>query len=171
MEELTLFDGTIVRLQPTPNLVVTEVVSRDPDLANPPLPQVEHKSKMGKKMLYAKEGEPAYAEWVEECARVEELRLRAQQDFVWDYGVVEWTEDGETWVDEPPDSWTFPERALKWGLEPSKYGERVDYIKYHLLRNGDDLNKAQRVVYGIAAPLTEEEVETARDTFPGDEVG
>lgn len=172
MEELTLFDGVLVRLQPVPNLAVTEVVTHDPTLADPPLPRVEHVSQIGRKKLPAKEGEPAYEEWLAQVAEVEKLRLVVQQDFTWDYGVLEWSEDGgKTWIDEPPKGWKFPERLKKWGLEPSRYGKRVDYVKYHLFRNGDDLNKAQHVVYGIAAPLTHEEVKTARDLFPGDEVG
>ena len=171
MEELTLFDGVIVRLEEVPGLASTDVITRDPDLAAPPKPQVEHISKYGKKMLYVKEGEPAYDEWIAECEKIEEERVQAQQDFTWDYGVIEWSHDkGETWASEPPKGWKFPKRLVKYGVEPSRYGKRVDYIKYHLFRNGGDLNDAQQVVYSIASPLTEEEVESARDMFPGDEV-
>ena len=109
MEELTLFDGVIVRLEPVPGLAASEVVDLYPELANPPLPLVEHVSKVGKKKLPAKEGEPAYAEWLEEVTEIEKLRGKATQDFTWDVGVVEWSHDnGETWTDEAPKDWSSP---------------------------------------------------------------
>jgi hypothetical protein len=171
MEELTLSDGVILRLEPTPSLAVSEVIDLYPELATPPLPEVEHVTKFGKEKLPAKKGEEQFAEWLKLVDEVKAKREKAQSDFMWDVGVLEWShDDGKTWEDEAPEGWEMPKRLARHGFAPSLFGTRVDYIKYHLLRYGRDTNVASRIVYGATSPLTAEEVAAAREMFPGDEV-
>lgn len=164
--EITLVDGTVVRVRPTPPLAASAVVSNDPGLATPPVPMVQHATKLGDKTLPLKQGEPGWDEYVQEVDRVKTERREAQVDFTWDYGIVAWKPAGtDEWVEDVGEDWEFPTRLAKYGIKPSRYGKRVDYIKYVLLQYGDDLTRVQELVYGLSAPLTDEEVDAARDLF------
>ena len=63
-----------------------------------------------------------------------------------------------------PDDWQFPGWALSQGLKPREGadGRKLDYIRYELLRQADDVRKAQRAMLG---QLTPEEVGSAVKKF------
>ena len=170
MQEITLASGVVVRCQAVPPMAVTEVVADHPDLADPPIPYEQIEGIAGLTEAPAREGTDLYHKYYEERKRIEGLRTKLQDDFVWDYGVIEWCyPEDEEFVDTPPKTWQFPQRLKDYGKLPrsGERGRRVDYIKYELLGTPDDVTSAQEIIYSIA-PITTREVDAAAAMFPGD---
>ena len=175
MQEITLTSGVVVRCQAVPPMAVTEVVADHPDLSDPPIPYEQIEGIAGLTEAPAREGTDLYHEYYRERKRIEGLRAKLQDDFVWDYGVldwkypesknvvdgiIEWKYSKSEFVDTPPKTWQFPQRIKDYGKLPrsGERGRRVDYIKYELLGTPDDVTSAQEIIYSIA-PITGREVD------------
>lgn len=172
MEEKRLSNGFVVRVRSVPPMSVTDVLRTRPDLADPPPPMTEVESVAGgTQKVPSRPGEEAYTAWFMEKDRIEKLRDQFQEDFAWDYGIVDWKAPGEkTRSSQPPKDWELDPVLSFYGMEPrgGPRGRRVDYIRYEIFQTAKDTVEAQKVMYG--SDLTIEEVDAAEAMFPGNEV-
>ena len=171
-KEFLLPSGSaVVRVRPVPPMLAPEILDARPELADPPLPMVKVEG-VTTKMLPARPGEPEYEEYVQERKRREALRESMHSDLIWDYGVVSWKHppDEEEFASDPPKDWKFPSFLKEYGKKQreGRRGRRIDFIKYTLIAQGQDMEAAQSVIFGQMKPLSREEVDAAADLFPGE---
>ena len=173
-KEFLLPSGSaLVRVRSVPPMMGPEILGDDPELAEPSLPMVlVTGSTTPDKMMPARPGEPEYEEYLQERKRRERLYEAKQSDLTWDYGLVAWKRppSQEAFEDEPPKGWKFPPFLVAYGKKPraGKRGKRVDFIKYTLITQAQDMEAVQMAMYGMSKPLTREEVDAAADLFPGE---
>ena len=106
MKEITLTNGTIVRVRSVSPFLANEAVAKRTDLRIPAPPLEEIKSKLGTQTVPARPGTPQYEEWMQEREAVEEKRDAIREDVVWSWGVAEWKcTDSDAWVKNPPKDW------------------------------------------------------------------
>jgi hypothetical protein len=166
MKEITLQDGTVVRVRPVPAYATTQAVMQFPD---PEMPVVKIKTLAGEESKLASPGTPEWMEYQKEMRAVQLKRVNASRALDYDFGVIDWLlpedakEDG-FYTSEPPEDWQFPEALLRHGVQP--FGaKRIDYIAFELLAHPAD-HDAFFDITNEAAPLTEAEVEAALQSFP-----
>jgi len=171
-KEVVQSSGIVVRARPVPPLLVGKVVTTRPDLQSPMPPLVEVKGVAGTEIMAARPGEREYEEWVQKCAELKIIRDALQDNFIWNYGVVDWKHPGtKKFVTEPPKDWKVPELLSKFGLAPKtddELGQRLIYIQTVILATPEDLESIQDVVLGETTTITEPEVGVITDMFPGD---
>jgi len=171
-KEIVLSSGIVVRARPVPPLLVGKVVTTRPDLRAPMAPLVEVKGVAGTEIMPARPGEREYEEWVQKCAELKIIRDALQDNFIWNYGVVDWKHPGtKKFVTEPPKNWKVPELLSKFGLAPKTGDElerRLIYIQTVILATPEGLEILQDVVLGETTAISEPEVGVITDMFPGD---
>jgi hypothetical protein len=159
--ELKLSSGWRVRVQPVPPLAVTELYA-DPRFRYPEPPMVEVETLAGKEIVPAPDDSPELAEYQEKCREINQQREKEGRDFSFDYGIMAWSEDGETWLTEPPAGWTLPAPLKKWlGVD---YDPCLAWKKYSLAVSNDDLGAVNRVLYSMR-PVPEAAVRSAEESF------
>ena len=171
-KEVVLSSGIVVRVRPVPPLLVGKVVTTRPDLQSPLPPLVEVKGVAGTEIMPARQGEREYEEWAQKCAELKIVRNHLQDNFIWNYGVIDWKHPGEKkFVAEPPKDWKVPALLSKFGLAPKtgdKLERRLLYIQTVILATPEDLETLQDVVLGKTTAISEPEVGVITDMFPGD---
>jgi hypothetical protein len=171
VKEITLSTGTIVRARPVPPLLAAGVINRRLDLRDPVMPLVEIKGVAGVEVVPARPGEQVYEEWLQKRAETTAERNRLQDDFIWAYGIVSWKLPGtQRFTDKPPAKWVIPQVLQDFGITPrtETLGRKLDYIQVELLQTPGDVESAQGVILGDITEITDQEVDTIVDTFPGD---
>jgi len=175
VQEITLFSGIVVRVRPVPPLLSRQVIANRADLRRPRPPLVEVKGVAGTELVAARAGEPEYELWVQRLDEIEVETRRIQDNFMWNWGVVDWREPGsEKFVKDPPKSWQVPELLTQFGLVPSKTDaltRRLLYIQSELIVTNDDFTLVGAVMFVESALVKEEEVEVASDSFPSETEG
>lgn len=169
--EVVLSDGTVVRARSVPPLMVNDIVTRNPELRDPPLPMVTIEGVAGSETVAAREGEAEYIAWITARDEIEAKRREVQDDFTWAYGVISWKRSGtEKFMSQPPPKWKVDPIMAEFGCVPrnGNVGRRIDYIKYELLNNTEDTFLVQKVILGDVATLTKEEVDGVAEMFPSD---
>jgi hypothetical protein len=163
MKEITLQDGTVVRVRPVPAYATTQAVMQFPD---PEMPVIKIKTVAGEESKLASPGSPEWTEYEKELREIQMQRVRASRALDYDFGVIEWfpAAEGFDWISEPPDDWKFPVELSRHGVQSSG-GRRADFIAFELLADPADHAEFQRAI-GDAAPLTEAEVQASLDGFP-----
>lgn len=163
MKEITLVDGTVVRVRPVPAYATTQVVMRFPD---PEMPVVKIKTLVGEESKLASPGTPEWEAYQGQVRAVQLERVRASRALDYDYGVVEWLRLGaeDHWEIDAPKGWKIPNALERHGIISSG-DNRIDYIALELLANPGDHDAFYRAI-GDAGALTEREVEAALQSFP-----
>jgi len=172
MREITLSTGVIIRARPVPPLLASELTAGNPDLRAPDMPYVDVPGVAGTEIVPARPGQPEYETWARERDRIDDARRRIHQDFIWGYGVISWRLPGESkFVDTPPDDWEIPEMCSYLGFVPREgsAGRRLDYIKTEIITTQPDVESVMKVTIGFTDEITDEEVDSVVNTFPGDE--
>ena len=171
-KEIVLSSGIVVRVRPVPPLLVGKVITTRPDLQSPMAPLVEVKGVAGTEIMAARPGEREYEEWAQKCTELRIIRDELQDNFIWNYGVVDWKHPGEKrFTTEPPKDWVIPKLLSKFGLMPRTDDElerRLLYIQTVILATPEDLERTQEVILGETTTITEREVGVIPDMFPGD---
>ena len=172
LQEFQLGSGWWVRCETVPPLAIAGIRgNRKYWMPHPP--EIEVKTVAGSEKVtapYQSEEYQAYLRQMEETqARIE----RDQQHFAYDVGVVEWSKDGKTWINKPPEDWKLDTRILEvQGLEESDINPRTAWIMYGLIRSNRDLVKINEAIFAAdMRPITGAEVSSAEDFFRGDVEG
>lgn len=163
MSEITLRDGTVVRCRPVPAYARGQAAMKYRD---PQMPTVGQETADGRTEYHPAEiGSPEWSKYQDELADVQRKRAYASRALDYDYGVTEWTVDGQ-FVTDPPESWKFPKALEKHGVH-STGDKRTDFIAFALLAHPADHDAFMRAI-GDQGPLTESEVKAALASFPRD---
>jgi len=163
-QEVTCDDGTIIRVRPFPQPMITEIFVRHPELADPPDPIEVIHGAAGDEYVPARKGTKEYAEWQQKQQTVSLLRTKAVYEAKWSYGIVAWKRPGDKqFTSKPPKGWTAPDYIV--GIEPRQgaAGRRLDYILHELI--DESSRSAIESIINSGSALTVEEVSTAEDTF------
>lgn len=171
MKEITLHDGTVVRVRSVPAYATTQAVMQHPD---PEMPTVTIKTIVSDNVetKFASPGSPEWSEYQKQLRAVQLARVSASRALDYDYGVVEWLRpvtaeslpDKEDWTDQPPKGWKFPKALQAHGVKPFGVA-RIDYIAFELLAHTGD-HEAFLNSTGDAVSITDAEVEAALASFP-----
>lgn len=171
MKEITLQNGTVVRVRPVPAYATTQAVMQYPD---PEMPVVKIATIVpgAPETKLASPGSPEWAEYQKQVRLIQLERVRASRALDYDFGVVEWLcpvtstslPKKENWETKAPKGWEFPMTLFDHGVIP--FGvTRIDYIAFELLAHPAD-HDAYMDMTNDAVPLTEQEVEAALQSFP-----
>jgi hypothetical protein len=108
---------------------------------------------------------PEWAEYARQVQEVEQQIKDARSDFIYDYAIEAWSwDDGENWCTDEPHNWLFPSVLLRHGIQPSN-NSRVDYIRYDLITDNEDVAIMFQDALGSAAAITDAEVSAASAGF------
>lgn len=162
-KQLALDSGWLVRLRTVPPLAASAVQGK---FQYPAPPKMEVKTLAGSEVVEAPIDSPAYQAYFDQCREVDRARDSASVNFAFGYGVVEWSEDGESWTNKAPDDWQLDDMLIDALdlTEDERRDKRLLWIKYGLIATNDDLLAMQRVIYGVkeANPA---DVQSAEDSF------
>jgi hypothetical protein len=129
----------------------------------PDKPKVDIKSVAGHvEQVVSAMDSPEYAEW-QRANDLRELELRQVKiNFAYNYSVIRWRKDAETWETQPPMDWERDPLIPDTGAP-----KRVQFIKFELIASIED-DRAISNPFPVK-PLLDEEVEAALAKFRLDE--
>lgn len=161
--EVPLSNGVVMLAVSVPPYAYADLNSVAPP---PPAPMVELTSAAGgKETAKALPGTPEYDEYWQKRRAYDSERRRQVGEFRIDYGSLGWKYPGtEEFVDEPPEDWEPPDVLDRWKTIPELSKRRVLFIKYVLIRNGQDDDDLS-VVWDEGKPPTKKEREVAAAPF------
>ena len=166
MEEIKLSDGTLMRIDTVPWILLFDAMNLHPALKVPDPPLDEIKTKSGIERPPMLPGNPKYEEWKVEADKIEAERDKFQNHAMWDEGIKEWKLAGaKKWESQPPSDYTIP-RMLEQvgGFSPYLDNRRIAYIRYVVCKTMQDINLVMRTLMS-GMPLTSTEVEGAVEGF------
>lgn len=162
MHEITLTDGTLVRARSVPPYATMQVRQVEKP---PAFPREKIKSAAGGvEEQDALENSDAAKEWTAQMQDFQQRQRERTENFLLDFGIVEWKRPDQEWTTDPPDEWSIPSVLVRHGIIPSD-NRRVDFIKYELIATGPDQDKLDSVLTGEYEPITQEEVDQALVPF------
>jgi len=139
-EDFVLSNGITVKAISVPPYALADVWE---GLPPPPAPVQELKSKRTSTTEVVK-ALPETPEWDEywRTRRKHDRMINSMAgDFRIDYGTVAWKyPNSDEWVDMPPEDWEPPAVLEAWGARAVEIeARRVAFIKYVIVRDGDDM--------------------------------
>ncbi len=170
MEEITLSNGTVVHIEPTPFAIGFDLMNKIPELRYPDEPVGTVKTLKGRasETVALSHDSPEWKEYETARREVDEARASFNQYLPWQEGVLEWKlADNEKWQHDVPKGYSMP-RMLEQagGFSPLLDNKRIAYIRYVVCKGMDDVLKLTNALLS-GMPITEEEVESAVEGFPG----
>lgn len=171
MDEITLSNGNVVRVERVPYAIGYDIMDKIPELRFPDEPVVEVKTMKGK----STETHPAdkdsqeWKDYVSARKDVESARMAFGTYVLWQEGIIEWQLAGtDTWHSQPPQDYQMPRiLADVGGFAPYLDNRRIAYVRYSVCQNMQDVLKLSGVVLN-GMPLTEAEVDAAVEGFPSE---
>lgn len=169
MEEIKLSDGTLVRVNTVPWMLIFDTANLHPAFKVPDAPLDEIKTKGGHiETPPLLPGNPKYDEWKVEADRIEEERFKFQNHAMWDEGVKEWKLAGtKKWESQPPSDYVVPKMLDSVGaFSPYLDNRRIAYVRYEVCKTIQNVNTVMHALTE-GMPLASTEVESAVEGFQG----
>jgi len=164
-EDIVLSNGITVKTISVPPYALADVWEALPP---PPAPMEELRSKRTGTTEVVK-ALPETPEWDQywQVRRKHDRMINSMTGaFRMDYGTVAWRyPDTNEWVDIPPEDWEPPAMMEEWGVStPLTRMRRVAFIKYIIVRDGDDM-KLLEAKWESNRPPDKKEVKAAEGPF------
>jgi len=173
-EEIELSDGTVVRVAPVPMPLLYDTTMRFSELHELPRPTETVVTKAGaRETVDIPDNDPRIAEWKAENQRRISQLVQLHTFLMWQEGIMAWKPPGaKRFTSDLPKGWEPPERWLSYIPLLKDYTAILDvprilYLRYVLCKGSDWARVNEAVQRSM--PITQQEVDAVRKTFPGEE--